>query len=341
MRDVMPGENPKYVLLNETGFASHHGCRSVSKVLRREMRARGFELQAARRSEAGMWDDAAFRSALAASDLLLINGEGTLHHGAPGGVEIMKAFAEPACRHLRIALVNAIWQDNPPEWAAMLDGADIVALRDRGSVQELADLGVKGRFVPDLSFMSHPARHPSTQHAAIGWGDSVNKSLARTLGARAAARGEVFLPIQSSVRHLPDSPVTALKRTYDGLTYGIRTRAKLARANTAQVFETPEQYFQAISSLGLFITGRFHGVCLAILAGVPFVAFRSNSRKVEQLVLDAGLNPARVMSLDDLPHEIVASDWRYDEQEWSNRKEFLDLACKTGADLFDDIQSLV
>lgn len=51
----------------------------------------------------------------------------------------------------------------------------------------------------------------------------------------------------------------------------------------------------------LIVTGRHHGVCLAALAGVPFVALPSNTWKVEGLLelLPGGQQLCR--SADDLP----------------------------------------
>lgn len=45
-------------------------------------------------------------------------------------------------------------------------------------------------------------------------------------------------------------------------------------------------YLSWMSSLKLFVTGRFHGVCLAALSNTPFLAFPSNSHKIEGLLAD-------------------------------------------------------
>lgn len=42
----------------------------------------------------------------------------------------------------------------------------------------------------------------------------------------------------------------------------------------------------------LVVTGRFHGVCLAIPARRPFLALASNTHKVEGLLADAQPSPA-------------------------------------------------
>jgi hypothetical protein len=43
-------------------------------------------------------------------------------------------------------------------------------------------------------------------------------------------------------------------------------------------------------------TGRFHAMCYAIVERTPFVAFGSNTRKIESLVTDIGLDRNRVLT---------------------------------------------
>ena len=47
-----------------------------------------------------------------------------------------------------------------------------------------------------------------------------------------------------------------------------------------------EAYILWLKSLDLHVTGRFHGTCLAVLANTPFVAYASNSHKIEGLLKD-------------------------------------------------------
>ena len=50
----------------------------------------------------------------------------------------------------------------------------------------------------------------------------------------------------------------------------------------------PASYIAWMKSLDLYVTGRFHGVCLAIILNVPFLAFPSNSHKIEGILDDCG-----------------------------------------------------
>ena len=47
-------------------------------------------------------------------------------------------------------------------------------------------------------------------------------------------------------------------------------------------------YMRWLKTLSLYVTGRFHGVCLAILMQTPFLAQKSNTHKIEGILKDMG-----------------------------------------------------
>jgi hypothetical protein len=49
---------------------------------------------------------------------------------------------------------------------------------------------------------------------------------------------------------------------------------------------SPESYITALLESGWVITGRFHGVVLCAMLGIPFVAYESNTHKIEGLMND-------------------------------------------------------
>lgn len=57
----------------------------------------------------------------------------------------------------------------------------------------------------------------------------------------------------------------------------------------------------SIRNSEVIITGRFHGVCLAILLERPFIAVTSNTHKIEGMLVDAMLGPCgQVVKADEL-----------------------------------------
>jgi hypothetical protein len=68
-----------------------------------------------------------------------------------------------------------------------------------------------------------------------------------------------------------------------------------------------------ISGSSLIVTGRFHMVCLAMLARTPFIAVGGNTHKIEGLLADAGLTNRYVSSLNNDIDPAVWSKWHDDE----------------------------
>ncbi len=54
----------------------------------------------------------------------------------------------------------------------------------------------------------------------------------------------------------------------------------------AENFPNIYTYIAWLKKLELYVTGRFHGVCLSALAEVPFLTFPSNSHKIEGMLHD-------------------------------------------------------
>ena len=91
----------------------------------------------------------------------------------------------------------------------------------------------------------------------------------------------------------------------------------------------------------LLVTGRFHAVCMAILTKTPFVAVTSNSWKIEALLADIGLDPARVQTIGALTPDLLEKDWAFSDAE--NRAMEVALPeWRTAAEImFDQIAGLV
>jgi hypothetical protein len=70
-----------------------------------------------------------------------------------------------------------------------------------------------------------------------------------------------------------------------------------------------------ISSSSLIITGRFHVVCLAMLARTPFIAVAGNTHKIEGLLADAGLTSRYLSHLSHDSVPVAWSEWHDDELE--------------------------
>jgi hypothetical protein len=273
----------KAVLLNDTRSEHHVGCRWVVENLERECRRAGIEIVAT--SPASCQDDTAFlQGTWNATDLVLINGEGTMHDDQPRALSLANAGRWAAERGKPVVLLNTVWQNNR-RLNLLLPCLEGIFCRESRSAAEVSRAGFAAAVVPDLIFAS-PAESlpPGSQRRGVAVLDSVLPRVSRALARRACWRRHSFLPMSQT--------------TYAGL----RRRRLLFWALTFRCpggLQPPEDGFLArLAAHKAAISGRFHGVCLCFLTGTPVAAIASNTHKIEGLFCDAGLDAGQVIRLD-------------------------------------------
>ncbi len=327
---------PRVVILNDTSTRSHHGCARVMRLLVEGLQRHGLQVIARSPARHHWASDAAFVVQLRRADLIVINGEGTLHHGRPAGQRLLEVTRHADAR-VPVAVVNALWQDNPADWAAMLGRCALVSARDGRSQAAMQAQGVAARLVPDLSLTAGASigAGAGDRHGLIV-GDSVRLSTRRAL-ARAAARlrAEAILPT---------------KTRHSALWNGLLARSLLSAVYNATLpFTTPPlvlardeaAYLAALSGAAMHLTGRFHGVCLSIVTGTPFLAVSSNSWKVAALLEDAGLSQSRHLPPEALPDlNPAALNRPFTADERAGIAAFLARAASEADTLFADLAAL-
>lgn len=225
---------------------------------------------------------------LSDSDVMIINGEGTLHHDAPPALSIMRAGLLAHRRGIPVALVNTVWEGNS-KTNALLAHCCWISARESMSAQEIGATGADVLVLPDLTLTADASKIFGPSNSSTGEGvvvlDDQRWEVRLTLARYAAARGFRFLPMGGRPS----------LRKFDGWK---RMIALWAGSDASQM---DEKALPDLQSAETVVTGRFHGVCLAILAGRPFLAFRSNTHKVEGLLRDANLGPCARLLPDPMP----------------------------------------
>lgn len=323
---------PSTVILNDTATRYHHGCARVMRLLTEGVTRAGCTVTFCIPARADWARDPAMLAAIGQADLIVINGEGTLHDGAAQGARLLSVLDHPARRRVPVALVNALWQDNPADWSRWLPDLALIAARDSRSAASLSLAGAKDvRWLPDLSLSGdQPAANEPRQGLIIG--DSVRWSARRALGHAAQRRRAHSLPTKTL-----GSPVwayrplnAALWRLYHLTPFGPRPPFALAR--------NEGEYLRLLSRASGHITGRFHGVCLSMVTQTPFLALASTTSKVEMLLADAGLGKSRLLT-----PEVLAQDPEvppFDTTERDAIRAFRARANSDAATLFRDLAAL-
>jgi polysaccharide pyruvyl transferase WcaK-like protein len=286
-------------------------------------------------------DDAVVR-AFERARLVVVNGEGTLHHDRPAGTALLAAGARAKALGIPAALVNAGWEANGPDYLAAARDFALVAVRDSASAAPLRAAGVACRIVADLSLDGAAPGLAQTRHGVLV-GDSVDRRVAarldrlrRQLGARSAPILARAPGLAGAFRHLRGGGAREDLARPLALAAQLRGRA----VQLGAMAPTPAALLDRLARAELLVSGRFHGCTLALVARTPFVAVPSNTSKIEALVADCGLDPRRVAAA--LAPESVEQARRagWSPAERDAVEAYLDRARADAARLFDDVRAL-
>lgn len=282
----------------------------VMRVIEEGLKARGIAITATSLVRNDWTRDAGFLAAMRDADLIVINGEGTLHHGSKQGAKLLDVVDHPARRTTPVALINAVYQDNPPAWNERLAKINLISARDSWSAAEIEKaIGKKTGFVPDLSLAEGAVPSSAAlRRDRLLVGDSVNRDVGRQLLDFADRRNDArYLPILTSIKppkpHYPPV-IRALRQAY------IDLQAKVfSWQHRHTLFNRTEAGFvESLQSAYLHLTGRFHAVCLCLATGTPFLALESNSWKIAALLHDFGLGNDRIVTLEEARRRIEAGE---------------------------------
>ncbi len=259
------------LLLNDTAVEPHVGCLAVSDAHARMLGAAGHvvsnryflgELRgfSARDEAVGIQrvlHDNTLRAQIEAADAVVVNGEGTLHHGA--GTEYFAILGAAQQLKKMTLIVNAVFEAHTG-WLGVLSRLDDFCVRDQASLLHAQSHGLRCRLVPDsvlgAQFHKAPLMHLDHRIVVTDWHPARESDVGAALRiVLSRVDGAFYYPLQHGMqehlwRHAP---------------------ATWARAEWV-------------------FTARHHGVYLAVLAERPFVPLPSNTRKIEGLLQAAGVS---------------------------------------------------
>ncbi len=137
-------KNPKVVLIGDTSLRTpHFGCQLVGQTFREQFSRVGLHLVASLPSK--LEQIPKWREYVAGADLVVINGEGSIHHGR--FQELINLASEYPC-----ALVNCVYAENPRN--ENLSKFNYTSARESFSANALREHGAVVDVVPDVLFAS-------------------------------------------------------------------------------------------------------------------------------------------------------------------------------------------
>lgn len=330
------------VILNDTSPERHHGCTSVIGAIERLCASNGIIIVGSHPSNSDWRSSPEFGSRVESANLLIVNGEGTIHSSKPQGEALLAAGEIARASGKRSALINFTWHRNNPEMERLLSCFDIVSVRESISFDALAKIRPDRRMVPDLSL--YGPRFDSDRRGGVGFGESVITSVADALIAKSNDLSGAALPIRFAGPRLPNKLYFARSFFSKASIVSLRQVANDSRRLAWHLGSTTDDlsdYLTRLSHLKLFVTGRFHGVALSLRALTPVLAVRSNTPKIEAILADAGLKPWRLIDIAELDRELIERASGWDAEERRNLERYLERAQSDAERLFRDLRALV
>lgn len=331
-------------LLNDTRIDRHHGCQRVMGAIERLLENHGCRVIARNPAHQDWSANPTFMQALQGARLVVVNGEGTIHHNRAAGRTLLDIGQWARQRGIPVALINAGWEANSAEMVALLADFALVAVRDAASAAEIENHGQQCRVVPDLSLYDSVPDADPLGRGPVLFSDSVNRLTALALERSRRKTGGKTLSIVY--------PEAGLKGRLQFLRQGIaredvnhpaRLLSLLAMRHRISAHSSADtkRFLQELVGASLLVSGRFHACTLALATRTPFVAVPSNTQKIASLVADAGLEPWRAECGLDRRAIEEARRHGWTPAESASIEAYLVSARHQAEQLFRDIRSLV
>ena len=336
----------KAIILNDTSYDEHHGCTLVMRNLEMGLQQVGIEIVLSLSLFADWRHSSEFGKLVTECDLVIVNGEGTIHHDRPAGIALLEVVELLSKLGIPAVLINASYEENSFERCGRhLEQFSLISVRDSMSAKEMRETaGVDCRIVPDLSLSRNWVKSKLNRHG-VGVTDSVFHDVSdQLIGIAQKKRDWIQLPITTLGASLLRAIVGRIRsaRSNHGILSALniwrhwRAESRLSHCRV----RSHHEYLERIAKLDFLIAARYHSVCMALLTETPFVAIESNTSKISCLLHDVGLNENRIVSLDDFRSRKVWDGAPFSEEESQRIRLFRKETNEKSRSLFDDIAKL-
>lgn len=177
-------------------------------------------------------------------DAVVVNGEGSIHHGNKKARFLMDVLRKAQGIGKRTYLVNATYQDMPPLYDGILRRLNHLGVREFSSWEYLADRGIQANLYVDLSVNRIFVGKDRSKGSRIFVGEAHPEAV-DSVQRISAAQGE---------------KLSLNDMDFQGIISYLHVNAKK------------------------YVTGQYHGVIAATLAGCDIDSFPSNTWKIDGLI---------------------------------------------------------
>jgi len=283
----------RILLCNDTGTKSHIGCLGVSDAHARLLGRAGHRVEyrcfvndlahyARKKTPAEttalLTRDEELMARIEAVDAVIVNGEGTIHHN--GGHEYISLLKLAKQKGKAALLVNSLFQDlNTEIDPDVMNSLDAFFVRDPRSLAYAKSLGIRCSYAPDSVVEAQFGNRPGVDYAG-------GLLVTDWVGSREEDVGVALLRLLSS------GPTNSPHRFFP--------------LHSSEMRATWRSAVESLKTARLLVTGRYHAMYLAVLAGTPFVAMASNSWKIQGFLESVGLNQPILSNYAELSGNLEA-----------------------------------
>lgn len=317
----------KALILNDTSIGSDHfGCMRVMRNLRKALSERNIEVVSTIPVGTSWKNFPGIYEIINSVDLIIINGEGTIHNGRKKAEDLLSIVDALPRKMPFLALLNAIYENNPREWAAYLSKFDLIVTRDGRSADQIANLiGRKINHLPDFSMCTNDGVIDRVNINRINFliGDSVSWSSTKKLFKYADELDLSGFNVFKAPMTSGFSPEIKIKKFF-GERYSNLWRNRFLKINNnLKIFQSDLEYMGTLQMSDMHVTGRFHSVCLSVVCRTPFYSISSNTNKIQNLIDDIGLSSQRIIPASELNCIDNPYKFTYSEDELSKINDYL------------------
>ena len=320
------------LVFNDTAVQRHHGCNAVMETLTGGMRRAGVET--AWLWPVSMdWRRRRERFMRMPADIVVVNGEGTIHHTAERKrarqlVQLAELAEE---KNVPAVLANATLEALAPAEIEGLRRFSAIFVRESRSHAYLGELDIASTLVPDLSLGVDRGEERPRDGLLVT--DSVRRPLAGKLHRFADVHGGRY----EAMQHRPGFGERMGTRVLRGLPGHLMGRSSFRRTADFPAF------IERLRGAEAVVTGRFHTVLLCLLTDTPVLAVASNTSKIEATLGDALGDASRMVSADDLASGAAAErlkDAAYSEAELGSLARYRERAREGREHFFEAVAAL-
>lgn len=336
----------KAVILNDTTNEFHHGCETVVSNIRSLLKINGIETIDTNNTGINWKTNTSFLENMSKADVVIVNGEGTLHHAQPRAKELVVVgkYVKEKFK-IPVVLINSTYQENGKEIADYLTYYDLIYVRETLSKKDLKRYEIESKVVPDMTFYSKYDLSSKTETDEIGFTDSVHQKTSEILYQMCLASKARYMPALTNVKLKTLDLITFLKvikfhvfRATNFFLWKLGVEINYQSTRQFYFIKNYKAYIDRIAVLNFIVIGRYHSLCFALKTLTPFIAVKSNSHKIEGMLDDIGIGHDRIKNIEKIKvFDIV----KFEEIERQKIKEYIESAPLKIENMFKDIKKIL